>query len=62
MPSWETVKLNGLPKLCQQVNECIKLKLINIPWVNVSLDLWSDGVLRPYNGLICQGNMNNIIK
>lgn len=61
MPSGETVKLTGLPKLCQQVNERMKLRLTNISWVNVSLDLWSDAILRPYNGLICQGNMNNLI-
>lgn len=61
MPSVITVKERGLNILESQVNEAIKTRLRNMPWVNVSLDLWSDAILRPFNGFICQGKIIIII-
>lgn len=43
MPCVTTVKeKKGFNILENQINEAIKTKLRTIPWVNVSLDLWSD--------------------
>lgn len=61
MPCVTTVKEKGLVVLERKVNEAIKTRLRDIPWVNVSLDLWSDAVMRPFNGFVCQGNYHKLI-
>lgn len=55
MPSVKTLRETGLNSLTQSVVEKIKKRLVSMESVSMTLDLWSDPVLRPFNGLICQG-------
>jgi hypothetical protein len=55
MPSRYVVKKTGLPQLRDE----IKIKILNglksIPWPNIILDGWSDGIMRCFTGYIVQG-------
>ena len=59
MPSRQRIKDSGLPKLKSMIQDKIKVILTTIPWINTSLDLWSDATMRPFNGYIAQGIDNN---
>jgi hypothetical protein len=51
----KTVKESWLPRLMTTVDTKIKARLQTIPYINVSVDGWSDAVMRCFNGYIAQG-------
>lgn len=55
MPSVQTVRDTGLKVLYDQVKAKILVRLESIMSLSMSLDVWSDAILRPFNGLLCQG-------
>ena len=55
IPTRKTVKTSGLTELLTTVNTKIKNILKSMPYVNVSVDGWSDAVMRCFNGYIVQG-------
>ena len=38
-----------------EINNKLQKELDRISYCNVSLDLWSDAIVRAYNAVICQG-------
>ena len=58
MPSRRTIKTKGLPNLKEIIQREIKNELSDIPYVNVSTNLWTDATVRPFSGYIGQG-INN---
>ena len=61
MPTRYLVKQTGLPNLRIEIRNKLKNILKSIPWPNISLDGWSDGILRSFNGYIVQGINDNWI-
>ena len=59
MPSRRRIKEFGLPNLKIRLQSKIKDCLKSIPWINASVDLWTDAAVRPFNGYIAQGIDNN---
>ena len=59
MPTRRRIKEVGLPNLKSIVQSKIKTILKSIPWINTSVDLWTDSTMRPFNGYIAQGIDNN---
>ena len=59
MPTRYLIKQTGLPNLREEIRNKLKLILKSIPWPNISLDGWSDGILRSFNGYIVQGIDDN---
>jgi len=55
VPTRKTVKTTGLSILLKTVTAKIAVILKSIPHVNVSVDGWSDSVMRCFNGYIVQG-------
>lgn len=55
IPNRYKIKQTGFPDLKTKVVEKIKNDLANIEWLNISLDGWTDGISRCYNGYIAQG-------
>lgn len=55
MPTRYTVKKTGLPQLRDEIKNKILNILKKIPWPNIILDGWSDGILRCFTGYIIQG-------
>ena len=59
MPTRYLIKQTGLPTLREEIRNKLKNILKSIPWPNISLDGWSDGILRSFNGYIVQGINDN---
>jgi hypothetical protein len=59
MPTRYAVKKSGLPQLREEVKKKLSNILNLIPWPNIILDGWSDGILRCFTGYIVQGIDNN---
>jgi len=59
MPARRTIKEVGLPKLKSLVQTKVRDILKDVPWINISVDLWTDDTMRPFNGYIAQGINNN---
>lgn len=55
MPSRWKIKETGLPNLKLAVEERIQADLNGIEWLNISLDGWTDGIYRCFNGFSAQG-------
>ena len=55
IPCRNTVRETGLGDLKLKVIDKIKKILMKMPFINISLDLWSDACLRGFNGFIAQG-------
>ena len=59
VPTRKTVKTTGLNVLLKTVYEKIGIVLKSMSYVNVSVDGWSDSVMRCFNGYIVQGIDSN---
>jgi hypothetical protein len=59
VPTRYVVKHTGLPNLREEIKSKLKNIMKTIPWPNVSLDGWSDGILRCFNGYVVQGISEN---
>jgi hypothetical protein len=57
MPSRYKIKENNIPIMREYVNEKIKKELKEIDSINISLDGWSDAIMRCFNGFIAQGKI-----
>ena len=55
IPNVYTLKYGALTSLMLEVNNQIEQELSKIPYCNISLDLWSDAIMRSFNAVICQG-------
>ena len=55
MPTRKTVKDVGLRDMYNIVTGKIKIILKKVPHLNVSVDGWSDAILRSFNGYTVQG-------
>jgi hypothetical protein len=55
MPSRYAVKKTGLPQLRDEIKKKILNGLKSMPWPNIILDGWSDGIMRCFTGYIVQG-------
>ena len=55
VPTVETVKLSGLFPMVKRVEVKVKDLLMQIKYVNVSVDGWTDKTNRSFNGYIAQG-------
>ena len=55
MPTRWKIKETGLPNLKQNIENQIKNDLKSIEWLNISLDGWTDGIYRCFNGYTAQG-------
>ncbi len=55
MPNRKTIKETGLRDIYNAVVEKITEILKRVPFPNVSVDGWSDAVLRCFNGYTVQG-------
>ena len=55
VPTRKTLKGTWLNTIHSNVEIRIKKIIEHLPYVNVSVDGWSDGVMRCFNGYICQG-------
>ena len=61
MPTRFKVKESCLPAMKALVEDRIRNELKLLDSVNVSLDGWSDGIMRCFNGYIAQGCIYNFI-
>jgi hypothetical protein len=43
-----------------QINSCIQTELDQLTYCNISLDLWSDAIVRAFNAEVCQGINNEL--
>lgn len=57
VPTRNTAKTSGLDNMFAGVNAKILKILESIPHINISVDGWSDAVIRCYNGYIAQGTI-----
>ena len=55
VPTRKTVKTTGLSSFLKSVNEKIMIIIKRMPYVNLSVDGWSDSFMRCFNGYIIQG-------
>jgi len=55
IPSRKTIKGTGFRDLSNEVIIKMKSMLKKVPFVNVSVDGWSDAILRSFNGYTAQG-------
>jgi hypothetical protein len=55
MPTRYLVKSNGIPDIRKETIINIKNAIFSIPWPNISLDGWSDGIMRCFSGYALQG-------
>lgn len=55
IPTRYRVKESGLPNLKVLVENKIKQELAQLNSINISLDGWSDAIMRSFNGYIAQG-------
>jgi len=55
MPTRRTLKKTTLSKMKIMVQNKIKSVLANIPFINTSMDAWTDAAVRPFNGFVAQG-------
>jgi hypothetical protein len=46
------LKYGALTSLMLEVNNQIEQELSQIPYCNISLDLWSDAIMRSFNAVI----------
>jgi len=53
-PTRKTLKTSYMQTLLTGVSTKHQLLLNNSEWINISVDAWSDGVMRSYNGYIAQ--------
>ena len=61
VPTRNTIKNSGLNNMYSSVHSKMLKILESIPHVNISVDGWSDAVIRCYNGYIVQGIANNYV-
>ena len=59
MPLRRTVKETGLPRFKSLVQAKVNETLKEIPWLNTSVDLWTDDTTQTFHGYIAQGIYNN---
>jgi hypothetical protein len=59
VPTRETVKTSGMTNMYESVEKKIMNILATMTHVNISVDGWSDAVIRCYNGYIVQGIDSN---
>ena len=55
IPDVYTIKYGALTSLMIEINNKLQKELDRISYCNISLDLWSDAIVRAYNAVICQG-------
>ena len=65
VPTRQTVKTTGLTNISKGVESKINEILSRIPYINISVDGWSESTMRCFNGYIAQGidenwNMHSI--
>jgi hypothetical protein len=58
IPDVYTIKYGTLTSPMIQINSCIQTELDQMTYCNISLDLWSDAIVRAFNAEVCQG-INN---
>lgn len=58
IPTRHKLRATDLPNMTKKVELCIKNDLTQLDSINISLDGWSDALLRCYNGYIAQGIIN----
>jgi len=56
IPTRHKLKTTDLPNLKTSIENKIRLELAQFDSLNVSLDGWSDAILRSFNGYVVQGN------
>jgi hypothetical protein len=58
-PSRRKIKEVGLPKLKSLVQTLVRDISKDVPWINISVDLWTDDTMRQLNSYIAQMINNN---
>lgn len=58
IPTRNKLRGTDLPSMKTTIENKIKLELKQFDSLNVSLDGWSDAILRSFNGFIVQGNFS----
>ena len=61
MPTRYRVRETGLPELKKLVELKIMNELKAMKSINISLDGWTDGIFRCFNGYVAQGEFYNLI-
>ena len=57
MPTRQRIRDTGLPDLKEAVEQRIRSVFGDIEWLNISLDGWTDGIYRCFNGYTAQGKI-----